>query len=327
MKCNKPILAIRTDASVQIGLGHLVRCISLACILKDVYEISFFCRHIPLTMEKELQTYPFDLKKISDESEYLQLLSSDVTTIIDGYGFDLFFQQMIKKTGARLVCVDDLAEGEFAADMIVNHSPGVHKSDYNTLSETQFALGPDYALLRSPFLCKDAEFALPNLRKNLLICFGGSDVHNITEKALKLSLDFKEFDKITIITGSAYRHEESLFHVLNRCENCEYHHAVDEQNMAELMFEADVAIVPASGILFEALATKNIVISGMYIENQEKNYTAFRNRHAFIDAGRFTENQIQSALKRIKTFHPADLIDGKSPARLKKLFKKLSLQN
>jgi UDP-2,4-diacetamido-2,4,6-trideoxy-beta-L-altropyranose hydrolase len=327
VKYDKPIITIRTDASAQIGLGHLVRCISLAQAFKSVYDIKFFCNRISSVLEKELRANNFELHKITKESEFFHYLDSSVITILDGYGFDFNYQKKVKETGAKLVCIDDLAEGEFAADLIINQSPGVQKSDYKALPETQFALGPDYALLRSPFFRQNVEFSSSNHRKNLLICFGGSDVQNITENALKLALDFKEFDKITIITGSAYRHEESMSNTIKNCDICEYYHAVEEQKMAELMFSADVAIVPASGILFEALVTKNVVISGMYIENQKRNYEAFRDNNAFIDAGRFASKEIERAFKKVKTFNPAAIVDGKSPDRFRKLFKKISLKN
>lgn len=327
MEYEKPILAIRTDASTQLGLGHLIRCISLAGYLKDDYKIKFFCRQIPLSLEQQLDLYHFDLYKIKEESEFLHSLGAGVTSILDGINFGLDYQKKIKENGANLVCIDDLAQGEFAVDLIINQSPGVQKSDYNTISKTQFALGPEYALLRSSFFRDDAEFSESNLRKNLLICFGGSDVQNLTVKVLKIALSFKEFDKITIITGSAYTQEDMLNSMIKKCGICDYYHDVGEQKMAELMFEADAAVVPASGILFEAMATKNVVISGMYIDNQKNNYTAFRDRCAFIDAGRFSRNEIESALSHIKEFKPAEIIDGKSPDRLKKIFKKLSLQN
>lgn len=320
-------IKIRVDGSSEIGLGHLVRCKALADMLKGDFNVHFYCRYIPPSIQYEFEKSTLPVTVIQSELDYFNLLNNGDIAVLDGYGFDKHYQEKVKMRGALLVCIDDLAEAEFAADLIINHSPGVHKSDYNTLSESQFALGPDYVLLRSSFFREKVHFSESNLRKNLLICFGGSDVQNITEKAVKLALDFKEFNKIAIITGSAYRDEESLFNTINNCANCEYYHAVGEQKMAELMFDSDVAIVPASGILFEALATKNIVISGMYIDNQKINYKALRKKKAFIDAGRFTESEISMALERIKVFSPVDLVDGKSPDRLRTLFKKLSLRN
>lgn len=320
-------IKVRADGDRNTGLGHLVRSKALADMLKEDFSVEFFCRLIPQQLMDEFRQSGLRVHLITEEQDYFNSLSTGDIAIVDGYKFDINYQKKVKQTGATLICIDDMAEGEFVADLIINQSHGVRESDYNALPETKFALGPDYALLRSSFFRDDAHFSKPKFRKNLLICFGGSDVQNISEKALKLVLDFKEFNKITIITGSTYVHEDTLASILCKCKICDYYHAIDEQKMAELMTKSDVAIVPASGILFEALATKNIVISGMYIENQKKNYNALKKLNAFIDAGRFTASEMKAALEKIKSFNPADLIDGKSPDRLRQLFKKLSLQN
>jgi spore coat polysaccharide biosynthesis predicted glycosyltransferase SpsG len=106
-------MAIRTDESAQIGLGHLVRCISLAQVFKSVYDIKFFCKRISSALEEELHANNFEIHKISKESEFFHNLDSSVITILDGYDFDISYQKKVKKRGARLVCIDDLAEGEF----------------------------------------------------------------------------------------------------------------------------------------------------------------------------------------------------------------------
>jgi len=309
-------IKFRVDGSPEIGLGHLVRSKALADILKDEFSAEFYCRLIPQSVLDEFEHSGLSVFAIQNEIEFLHSLNASDVAVIDGYGFDSDYQKEIKKTGAKLVCIDDLAKGDFVADLIINQSPGAEISDYNALSETQFALGPDYALLRASFLRADVQFADPKYRKNLLICFGGSDVLNITEKAVKLASDFKEFDKLTIITGSAYAHDLSLKNTLQEYDHCEYYHAVSEQKMAKLMIESDAAIVPASGILFEAFATKNVVVSGMYIDNQKKNYEAFKKKNSFIDAGRFGAGEIKLALQQVQEFEPSDVVDGESPERL-----------
>jgi UDP-2,4-diacetamido-2,4,6-trideoxy-beta-L-altropyranose hydrolase len=313
----------RADGSSEIGLGHLIRSKALADMLKKDFDVRFFCQQIPESIRNEFEQSGLPVMVIEGEEEYLNSLSESDLAIIDGYEFDIQYRKSVKASASRLICIDDLAKGEFVADLIINQSPGVQISDYSAKHYTEFALGPDYALLRSSFLQKESEFTEPKKRKNLLICFGGSDVLNITEKAVKLALDFKEFDKITIITGSAYSHKASLKNTLIGFNHCDYHHAVSEQKMAELMIESDAAIVPASGILFEALVTKNVVISGMYIDNQERNYKAFKKKNAIIDAGHFGKKEINLAFEQVQQFEPVDIVDGKSPGRLVSAIKRV----
>ena len=71
--------------------------------------------------------------------------------VIDGYQFDTEYQQKVKKSGASLVCLDDLHNQHFVADIIINHAPGVDPGKYSAEPYTQYLLGPSYALLRPAF--------------------------------------------------------------------------------------------------------------------------------------------------------------------------------
>src|SRR5690625_5323146 len=76
--------------------------------------------------------------------------------------------------------------------------------------------------------------------------------------------------------------------------------------MAEKLDEADVAVVPSSGMLYEALSMQVKVISGMYVDNQKNMYEGFKRMNAFIDAGTFDEEMLMAAFTRVKSFKPED---------------------
>lgn len=90
--------------------------------------------------------------------------------------------------------------------------------------------------------------------------------------------------------------------------------------MAEKLAEADVAVVPSSGMLYEALSMQVKVISGMYVDNQKNMYEGFKRMNAFIDAGTFDEEMLMAAFTRVKSFKPETIIDRKSPERYRAQF-------
>ena len=101
---------------------------------------------------------------------------------------------------------------------------------------------------------------------------------------------------------------------------------VSDQQMKNLMLETDIAILPTSGILFEAIACKARIIFGMYSENQQLLYDLTREAGHGIDAGQFLAKDIYNALDKSFTFSfSSDLlsIDGKSPKRITQLFRDL----
>lgn len=322
----KPDLFIRADGSSKMGLGHLVRCTSLANILYDQFSITFVCKKIPRQVEDELNQDCFSVIKIDREEDFFDRLQSDSIIVLDGYSFDAAYQKKIKEIGAKLVYIDDLHDRDFYADLIINHAPGIKERFYSVQPYTKFALGLDYVLLRQSFLdeAKKVENQQINSPDTILICFGGSDVKNLTIPTLKVVQDFNQFKKIIIITGSAYSHQNELMKITQNEEKIEHRHALNGDEMASVFQQSDVAIVPASGILFEALSTGNITISGTYIDNQREMYKGFKKLGAIVDAGNFSEREIRTALRNIDVNKkPEQYIDGKSPERIRRLFESL----
>lgn len=319
----KSDLFIRADGSTQTGLGHLVRCISLSNILDDQFNISFVCREIPLQMEDELAQQGISLIKIDREETFLNHILPKCTVVLDGYSFNSAYQKKIRDQGCALACIDDLHDREFFADLIINHAPGIKKSDYKAQPYTQFGLGPDFVLLRPSFLeaARRVGERVQNNIEHILICFGGSDSENLTIRALNVALNFNQFKKITIITGSAYNYADELLRTIKNQKKVVHHHALSGKEMAAAFLESDVAIVPSSGILFEALATGNIAISGTYTNNQKEVYAGFKELNAIIDAGEFGEDEINRAINQIgEKKLTKGIIDGKSPDRIRTLF-------
>lgn len=307
-----------------MGLGHLVRCQSLAEMIKNKYRISFYCRLIPEAIQKNLVESGFQIKIIREEKEFFDTLQAGDGVVIDGYSFGPVYYKDVRDKGCKLIVIDDLHREKFCADLIINPSPGVSSDHYDMESDCSalqlFALGPKYALLRPAFLTSELKRTIYKEPAHLFICFGGSDTKNLTEKVLRYALDFKQFGKITIITGSGYLHHHELEGRYSHDENVRFFHAVNDQFMAEKLAEADVAVVPSSGMLYEALSMQVKVISGMYVDNQKNMYEGFKRMNAFIDAGTFDEEMLMAAFTRVKSFKPETIIDRKSPERYRAQF-------
>jgi UDP-2,4-diacetamido-2,4,6-trideoxy-beta-L-altropyranose hydrolase len=315
-------IQFRVDGSSTIGLGHLVRCIALAQMLKNDFEITFICREIPKIMIGELDELGFNYLEIENEFTFINKIKSDNIIVLDGYHFDTAYQQKLKATGAKLVCIDDMHNREFVADLIINHAPGITPQDYKTLPFTQFALGLDYALLRPVFLEQAKNQRTIKAVETVMICFGGSDNKNLTQSSLQATLQFSQFKKIIVITGSAFQITDNLKQMIGSDNRIDYRHALNEQHMLDAMLESDLAIVPASGILFEVLSAGCIVISGKYVDNQSFVYENLKNEKFFHDAGNFESQKLSCAIFEILSgfFQPSKSIDGQSSLRISRLF-------
>ena len=308
----------RVDASPEIGLGHMMRCIALAHVIRESFQVIFICKDLPENIATELSDNYFPLERIENLYTIPTKLCSNDIIVLDGYYFDIEYQKRIKAIGCKLVCIDDLHEQEYLADLIINHAPGVCISDYKAQVYTDFALGLKYALLRPAFLRQAKMERKLQKIETILICFGGSDNNNLTQKILAIVLQHTAFEKIIVITGGAYAHLEGLQKLIKNEQQIEHHHVIPEKQMLSLMLQAGLAIVPASGLIFESLAAGCRVISGYYINNQMEIYKGFKDLKAVIGAEQFQEEDLINALKIAVEFDPVRVIDGNSPDYLLK---------
>jgi UDP-2,4-diacetamido-2,4,6-trideoxy-beta-L-altropyranose hydrolase len=314
---------IRVDGGAQIGLGHVVRCIALAQMLKDEFQVHFIVKEIPESIIGNIISQGFEFTQIETEETFFKLLTGKEIVVLDNYFFDTAYQKRIKEiSDCKLVCIDDLHDKEFYADLIINHAPGVKPEDYQAQSYTKFALGLDYVLLRPSFIeAAKSERKIDKIEK-VFICFGGSDIKNLTSTCLNLLVDEKRFKKIIVVLGASFTYLEEVKKIAEISNVVELYHAISETKMLGLMKATDLAIVPSSGILLEAISAGCLVISGGYVENQKFIYQYYKDSNLIIDAGQFDVAAIKKAvsLSFTKKNIPCKIIDGLSGNRIVRLF-------
>ncbi len=317
---------IRTDGGSNIGLGHITRCLALAQMIQADFDITFYCASIPKETEALIIHLGFTCVKIENESDFINVIAGDEIVVIDAYHLDSEYQKTIKAKGAILVCIDDLNDKEYFADIIINHAPvGTRNNIYKIQPYTKLALGLNYALLRPSFL----QAAKSNNKHNgkfskALICFGGADPKNLSKDIYDLIKADGRFEEIIIVTGQAYTFNNVLEQHLQNDPLVRWLKAINEEEMLNIMKYVDVAFVPSSGILMEVLAAGCLAVSGYYIDNQKHIYDGFKEVGAIIDAGNFSKEYFANndVLNKVFNHVTSDkLIDGKSGDRIRELFR------
>lgn len=322
----KKKIYIRADASASIGTGHVVRCIALADMLKHDFYIQFVAKSAPENIINQINMAGFSFMKIDHEHDFLVHLNASDLVVLDHYSLGSDYQKNIKSIGCKLVCIDDLHDKEFFADLIINHAPGVTLHDYKAHPNTKYALGLSFALLRSAFLENaKSKQKLHNTKETLFICFGGSDFKNLTEQVLRIAKSFFEFKKIIVVTGSAYSNLDTLQSNVFSDSRIVHYHAIDENQMIQLLKTADLAIVPASGMLFEVLTFTMPVITGSYVDNQAIFLSELTKYKQVINCNDFSDQAVTIAIQYVLQNKIAydEVFDGNSAARINDLFKKL----
>lgn len=218
-------IAFRADASLQIGIGHVMRCLTLADALRaQGAECHFISRAHPghlmdaigrggfgvMPLPAELPPSPASIRTVCDAAPWHMhagWLGSDWQTdarqtrealggmrpdwlVVDHYALDQQWETALRPYCRKLMVIDDLADRPHHCELLLDQNLGRHREDYAALVGVQCEVltGPQYALLRPEFAAL-RPYSLQRRREptlgHLLISMGGMDLPNATGQVLQ----------------------------------------------------------------------------------------------------------------------------------------------
>lgn len=268
-------LIIRTDANLNIGTGHFMRCLAIAQNWRDIGgKTSFVMANASLEIEKHIQKENLFLDSISTDpgSREDALITVEIVlnknaswVVIDGYHFKSEYQKIIKDGGLYILFIDDYGHSDYYfADIILNQNIYADEYIYSSReSYTKLLLGSEYILLREEFKKWNTKKRNTSSRTNkILVTLGGSDPENQTLKVIN-ALNMIGNDKlnIKIVLGAVNPHLKALESAISKSHhNMTLHKNVT--TMPELMAWADIAVTNGGSTCWETayMALPNIII-------------------------------------------------------------------
>jgi UDP-2,4-diacetamido-2,4,6-trideoxy-beta-L-altropyranose hydrolase len=265
-------LVFRVDSGLNIGSGHLMRCLTLAHNLNKIskYECTFITRNHSGNFNELVTLNGFKIillenteldKKVNGFSEWLgtsqQVDAAQTlavlnrkyfehidTLVVDHYALDIQWEKQFRDISKKLVVIDDLANREHCCDIILdqNIAPNYEKRyDNLTPVNSKKYLGFSYCLLREDFLIAKATVKARSKLRNIIIFFGGVDKYNATLKILNvLNEKLAFFEVIYVIVGQSNPFKYQVKAFCEKYDNCYYLEQVS--NMAEIFSQSDLAI-------------------------------------------------------------------------------------
>lgn len=302
---SKRKIYFRADAGTSIGYGHFIRTLALAHMLKDDFDCTFFTQEPTEYQITEIHKVCDLISLPADETRFnlfLDLLCGNEIVVLDNYFFTTEYQQKIKDKGCKLVCIDDMHNKHFVADAVINHSLGIEESYYSKEKYTKLYIGLEYALLRPPFIeaCRNSIKRKKENKMKVFVSFGGADKYGIAESIST------ELNKLDIV--------EKIFLISPQKTNITFGQKIlclsnlSAGQIKELLFRCNLAIIPSSTIMKEAIACGIDIVGGYFIDNQINSYNQFCKVNAIKGFGDLSiiENQKQ-LVQFIKEGHMASL--------------------
>ena len=282
-------VAFRADASLQIGTGHVMRCLTLADSLRERGAwCSFVCRphqgHL-LALIAQRGHHALALPELHEGAEpdrngtaHAHWLGTDWATdaldsqhvlcahtggqpldwlVVDHYALDVRWEEMLRPQAKRIMVIDDLADRHHACNLLLDQTFGRRVADYQPLAPEGCKLlcGSQYALLRPEFAVL-REYSLKRraqpVLKELLITMGGVDKDNLTGAVLRAlqSCSLPEDCRITVVMGQTAPWLKDVQDLASAIPR-PTRVLVGVANMAQLMADSDLAIGAAGATSWE----------------------------------------------------------------------------
>ena len=268
-------VVFRADASITIGTGHVMRCLTLAAALREHgAEAMFICRehegHLCSLIEERgfaVTRLPVSKTAISGErapvdgswlgaslQENANQTRAAIETaasrpdwlIVDHYALDQKWEGAMRASVEHIMAIDDLADRPHDCDLLLDQNfdnPLHHLYSRLLPGSARQLLGTSYAMVRPEFL-EHREAALRRREgqaRRLLVSMGGTDPENDTAKALAgLIMHPKDDLAIDVVIGKSNPHRQEIRRLCDRLPNVKLH--IQTAQMAELMTQADLAI-------------------------------------------------------------------------------------
>jgi len=257
-----PTLYIRADADSKIGMGHVMRSMSIARAWRQEGGVTYFitdCRHRPLLDRirneginlVQLKASKTDAADLRMSLEWIHTATEpgrDDWVVLDGYHFTGDYQKSVIDAGFSLLVIDDINHlPNYHAHILLNQNINAPLLEYRCDPKTVLLLGSQYVLMQPEFhIWASQRRDIVKYPKIILITMGGGDPNGITEKALMAINRLNDPSiEVSVVVGAFKKNLPDIPVAFK----CRFYHDVD--NMARLMARADMAITAAGSTCWE----------------------------------------------------------------------------
>jgi len=290
------MIGIRADGNASIGMGHLMRCFSIAVALREKnIPVIFFTDSLESLALIEERGIPCEFVKPVDEfedelSNLIHLIHENniKMLLVDSYRATPDYMLYLKKE-VFVIYIDDIAAKVLPADCLINYNIYGDALPYKELYDesTALLLGSRFAPVKREF--SEMDYRLKEHVNTILITMGGSDSLNIAGQIGELLLNvIPESIEIILICGRFSPHYSLVRELELKSKRVSV--LTDVKDMWNVMVKADIAIAAAGSTMYELCTLGVPSVCCYYVENQRLIAEAFGVRTSMVNAGDFSEN-------------------------------------
>ncbi|MGV8952324.1 MAG: UDP-2,4-diacetamido-2,4,6-trideoxy-beta-L-altropyranose hydrolase [Cypionkella sp.] len=287
-------IVFRAEASLQIGSGHVMRCLTLAEACRQRGAIvTFVCRTRHGHLGEIIRQRGFAVTQLGGSTEAadpgrpnwlgaetgadaiettaaLRNLPPQDWLIADNYAIDASWEGALRAVVPNIMVVDDLANRQHDCDILLDQNLiRAMETRYDGKAPgATLLLGPRYALLREDYQELRHSVALRTEINRILIYFGGSDLADLTGASLRALLSMAPWHpRINVVLSPGSPNFAAVQAVCQAHDNIMLHTNVP--SLASLMLDADLALGAVGATSWERLCLGLPTLGITIARNQE----------------------------------------------------------
>lgn len=256
-------IVIVANASIEIGSGHIIRCLTIAENLrKNCFNVFFMMENLKGNLIEFVKKQNFEV--------IMQPINANLY-IIDRYDLGYQEENYFRRFTKYIMVIDDLANRKHDCDILLDQSLVPNYLDrYDSLvsNSCKKLLGPKYLVLRDEFINIRKQRNIKSL-DNILVFMGGTDPTKETLKVLK-ALESFSYLNVDIVVGVNNIEKNKIKDI---CESRNYNYHEQINYLSELMKKADLAIGAGGLTNWERIYVGLPSICTIVAENQKDGTT------------------------------------------------------
>ena len=331
-------IVFRCDASPNIGLGHLIRCLTVAKELQSQHQIIFAAIKDDTNLYiKEAGFEIFSQEKDETEENFLKRLNyimhPDIIVIDRKYQYSIEFLNDFKQNNIKIIMIDNICEGLSECDEIIFPNAHLDKSIFKKYLSgkqiNQVKTGPEYVILRDEILALKGKinYSIHN-PQNILVTTGGTDPEGVILKLIPWLKEMNLKADIKILIGQAFKYKDELEKlIIDLPDNFK----VLSYSLEEFL-KADIVICTFGVSIYEMIYLQIPTICISHSRENAKSAKILKERYGIIEDMGFVENlnsqNLYLVIKKLlenKTYSRKivqkcnNFIDGKGAKRIGKI--------
>lgn len=253
-------ILIRVDGSYAKGMGHVYRMRALGLELRDIgYDVVFVARADD-NGQKILAHTGLRCDVFSPNAEASALSASvcrykpnlviqDILTTADD---EMIMLRDAAKT--KIISIDDEGAGLKMSDIVINRFVSHWGKHDSQKCSAKIYEGPKYMILQKEIGLYKGQYAVAETHEfNVLVAFGGTDDHNITERAVRSLNAIAGKLNIVINMGPGTKSAQGLQNAVDKSA-----HQIDlvrhSRDIFKLMVSSDLVVCAGGNMLYELAA-------------------------------------------------------------------------